>query len=86
MGITGSSNPVLCDKTEGRDGVGGRREVQKEGTPVYRQLIHVDVWLKSPQYCKAIILQLKINKFILKKISGGLKKKTSTLLKALLSQ
>ena len=26
-------------------------------------LIHVDIWLKPTQYCKAIILQLKINKF-----------------------
>ena len=25
-------------------------------------LIHVDVWQKSTQHCKAIILQLKINK------------------------
>ena len=27
------------------------------------QLIHVDVWQKPSQYCKAIILLLKINKF-----------------------
>ena len=26
-------------------------------------LIHVDIWQKPTQYCKAIILQLKINKF-----------------------
>ena len=25
--------------------------------------IRVDVWQKTTQYCKAIILQLKINKF-----------------------
>ena len=31
-----------------------------EGTWV--NLIHVDVWQKPTQYCKAIILQLKINK------------------------
>ena len=30
-------------------------------------LIHVDVWQKPTQYCKAIILQLKINKFKKKK-------------------
>jgi len=29
---------------------------------VYLWLIHVDVWQKSIQYCKAIILQLKILK------------------------
>ena len=27
-------------------------------------LIHVDVWQKSTQHCKAIIIQLKINKFL----------------------
>ena len=27
-----------------------------------RVFSHVDVWQKSTQYCKAIILQLKINK------------------------
>jgi len=32
-----------------------------EGAYVYSWLIHVDVWQKSNQYCKAIILQLKIN-------------------------
>ena len=25
--------------------------------------IHVDIWQKPTQYCKAVILQLKINKF-----------------------
>ena len=30
-----------------------------EGTHVYLWLIHVDVWKKSSQYCKVIILQLK---------------------------
>ena len=39
-------------------GWGGR-----EGTYVYLWLIHVDVWQKPTQNCKAIILQLKINKF-----------------------
>ena len=29
---------------------------------VYLWLTHVDVWQKAIQYCKAIILQLKINK------------------------
>ena len=28
----------------------------------YQWRIHVDVWQKPPQYCKAIILQLKTNK------------------------
>ena len=32
-----------------------------EGPYVYLWPIHVDVWQKPTQYCKAIILQLKIN-------------------------
>jgi len=36
---------------------------KREGTYVYLWLIHVDVWQKSNQYCKATILQLKINNF-----------------------
>ena len=43
------------------DGVGGR-EAKGRGTHVYLWLTHVDVWQKSMQYCKAIILQLKTNK------------------------
>ena len=39
--------------------VGGR--FKKERIDVYLWLIHVDVWQKLTQYCKAIILQLKIN-------------------------
>ena len=31
----------------------------REGTYVYLWLIHVDVWQKPTQYCKAVILQLK---------------------------
>ena len=34
---------------------------KREGTCVYLWLIHVDVWQEPTQYCKAIILQLKIN-------------------------
>ena len=43
---------------EGWNGVGGGRQ----GTFVYLWLIHVDVWQKPTQYCKAIIFQLKITK------------------------
>ena len=32
-----------------------------EGTYVYLWTIHVDVWQKPTQYCKATILRLKIN-------------------------
>ena len=50
-----------CSVTTQRDGVvrevrGGLR---MGGTHVYQWLIHVDVWQKSPQYCKVIIGQLK---------------------------
>ena len=44
-----------------------RRKLKREGTYVYLWLIHVDIWQKPTQYCKAIILQLKINKFKFKK-------------------
>ena len=37
---------------------------KREGTQVYLWLIHVDVWQKRTQYCKAIILQLKISLII----------------------
>ena len=45
--------------------VGGK--FKEEGTYVYLWLIHVDIWQKPTQYCKAIILQLKINKLKKKK-------------------
>ena len=35
---------------------------KREGTYVCLWLIHVDAWEKPRQYCKAIILQLKIFK------------------------
>ena len=39
--------------------VGGR--FKKEGIYGYLWLIHVDVWQRPTQHCKAIILQLKVN-------------------------
>ena len=44
-----------------------KKETKREGTYVYLWLIHVDVWQKSNQYCKAIINYLKINKYNYKK-------------------
>ena len=41
---------------------------KKGVTYVYLWLTHIDVWQKPTQYCKAIILQLKINKFFFKGI------------------
>ena len=46
---------------------------KREGTQVYLWLVHVDVWQKPIKYCKAIILQLKIN--VLKYINEYIKKK-----------
>ena len=69
----GNTQLVLCDNLEGCDGVGGR--FKREGTYVYLWLIHVDVWQNPTQYCKAIILQLKIKKRIkVKKEAMNLKK------------
>ena len=59
---SGSSNwgPVITWR-EGKEWEAGGR-FKKEGTYVHLWLIHVDVWQKSNQYCKAIN-QLKINIF-----------------------
>ena len=38
----------------------GVRRFKRVGTYVYLWLIHVDVWQKPTQYCKAIILQFNI--------------------------
>ena len=60
-----NSKLVLSDNIEGWDGVEGR--FKREGTNVYLWLINVDVWEKPTQHCKAIILQIKINTFFVKK-------------------
>ena len=49
--------------------MGGR--LKREGTCVYLWLIHVVIWQKPTQHCKAIILQLIINF----KISGRVLRK-----------
>ena len=44
------------------EGVMGREvggKFRSEGTHVYLWSIHVDVWQKPAQFCKATILQLK---------------------------
>ena len=40
----------------------GWERFQRDGRYVYLWLSHVAVWQKPTQYCKAIILQLKMNK------------------------
>jgi len=47
--------------------MGGR--FKREGTYVHLGLIHIVVWQKPIQYCKAIILQLKKKKKL--KVKGG---------------
>ena len=41
---------------------------KRVGIYVYLWLIHVHGWQKLTQYCKAIILQLKMNTFFKKKM------------------
>ena len=60
MHRTGYSGMVYWDDLEGCDGeVGGGGGGSVWGTHVHPWLIHVNVWQKSPQYCKVISLQLK---------------------------
>ena len=54
--------------------MGGGKEPQEGGDICTPCLIHVDEWQKPAQYCKAIILLLKINKF--KKKAYSLEKET----------
>ena len=46
---------MFCDNLEGWDGVAGGK---REGTCVNLWLTYADVWQKSTQHCKAIILVL----------------------------
>ena len=48
---------MLCDNIEGWNGVEVGVMFKREGTYVYLCLIHVDIWQKSTQYYKEIILQ-----------------------------
>ena len=45
------------------------RRFKGEGTYIYLWLIHVDIWQKPSQFCKAIILQLKQKNKYIKKFS-----------------
>ena len=53
-------SPVLCGNLDGLDGWGAW-ELKMEGIYVYLWLIHVAIWQKPTQHCKAVILRLKIN-------------------------
>ena len=53
---------MLSDNSEGWERVGSGREVQEGGDIyIYLWLIHVDTWQKPTQYCKATVLQFKVN-------------------------
>ena len=60
MHEAGHSKLVLWDNSEGWDGEGSERVIQDGDTHVHPWVIHVDVWQKTPCYCKEIILQLKL--------------------------
>ena len=48
------------------------RRFKREGTYVHPWLIRVDVWQKTTKFYKAIILQLKISKFLKKRLFSSL--------------
>lgn len=52
-------NLVLCDNLEGWE---EGEKFQRKETYTYPWQMHVDVWQKPTQHCKAITPQLKINK------------------------
>ena len=53
----------LRNELQGWDGEEVRGRLEKEGTCVCLWLIHVAVWQEPAQYCKTIILRLKMSKF-----------------------
>ena len=63
---SGNSNQGSVTTSSGGKGWEVGQRFKKEGTYVHLCLIHVDVWQKSIQHCKAIILQLKVNTFFKK--------------------
>ena len=59
MHETVCSGLVHWDDPEGWDGDRDGRGGSGWGTHVHPWLIHVNVWQKTPKYCKVISLQLK---------------------------
>ena len=52
-----NSNWGLYNNLERANGWEEGRRFKRKGTYVYLWLIHVDIWQKPTQYCKAIILK-----------------------------
>ena len=57
----GNQTGALTTKRGRKRGGGVGGSFKMEGAYIHLWLVHVDVWQKSNQYCKAIILQLKTN-------------------------
>jgi len=57
MHKSGYSKLVLWENPEELGGEEDERRIQDEGIHVHLWLIHIDLWLKQPQYCKLISLQ-----------------------------
>jgi len=53
---------VLCDDLEGWDRGEDRERLKTEEIHVHLQLVHIVVQQKLTQHCKAVNLQLKMNK------------------------
>ena len=64
---SGNSHRGSVSTKRGRVGREMEGRFRSGGTYVYLWLIHVEVWQKTTEFCKAIILPLKINIFFLKK-------------------
>ena len=63
MHEAGHPKPVLWDNPEGWGGEGDGRGIQDGRIHVYLWQIHTDVCRKPSQYCKVIILPLKLINF-----------------------
>ena len=64
MHEAGHWKSVPWDNPEGWGGEGGGRVIQDGRTHVHPWLIHADLWQKSSQDCKVIILPLKLIIFL----------------------
>ena len=65
----------ITKNLEGWDGAGGQGRFKREETYVYLWLIHIVVWQKPIQYCKAIILCLKKKFLMTRKTVEGTNRK-----------